>query len=717
MNSPRIRSVALVLMLVVACVVSHAAPVFAQVKPEAALRAAMDKETVDGDLRAAIALYRKLADGADRTVAAQALVRLGQCYEKLGATEGAEARKAYERLVRDFADQKSAADQARVRLAALGAAGAVASPAEAALRRVWQGTDRLNPRIRRDGRSAVFMTKAKSGFLTVRDLATGAERAIPFPEASGAGGMILGDVSPDGRRLAYAYDTEAAGNVHCSIRVVSLEGGAPREVIAQDGQIGIGVEWFDDGTRLLVESVSAAGAIKVVVLTVADGNVVDLPFAFPAANTGKKVEEPSGRTTSPDGRSVLATEVTGGKQVIVAFDTKTGAKTPLTDGSADSHGPLWTPDGAGIVFLRDTGGVRSLWRVRVENGTAQGQPELVKSAVGDITPLQITRDGTFYYWRSSQVMELFLARLDGAGANVVGAPAKLPGFNYSCGVSWSPDSSAVVYAARLATDGNNEAGPCPLLVIRTLDNGRERVLSPGIDSVSFPQWSPDGKRVLVHGIKDGMHALYSVDAVTGVAAMLLANGTNPTNEAAHDYWLYGFWAPDSRSFYWVRRGDRGRYTLLSHDLATGTDREIYTVPAGQNVWPSCTSVSRDGSVALFGWTTAQNQNFVTVIPADGGPAQTAYQTSPSTRLSVAIFSADGKSVWVSRRKPTPELPDQRELLRVPLSGGDAVYAGLTVPYGGAAIWPSPDGTRLLLGAWPTIDELWAQANILPAPKK
>ena len=87
-------------------------------RSEVMLEAAARKERVDGDLRGAIALYEKLARGTNRAVAAMALVRMGQCYEKLG---DADARKAYERAVREFGDQKEAVAQARARLTALGA--------------------------------------------------------------------------------------------------------------------------------------------------------------------------------------------------------------------------------------------------------------------------------------------------------------------------------------------------------------------------------------------------------------------------------------------------------------------------------------------------------------------------------------------------------------------------------------------------------------------
>jgi len=87
-----------------------------------ALQAAIKKEVVDGDLKSALEQYRKLAQkGTPRPVAARALFQVGQCHEKLG---NAEARKAYERLVMEFADQAEPARLARVRLAALGGPGA-----------------------------------------------------------------------------------------------------------------------------------------------------------------------------------------------------------------------------------------------------------------------------------------------------------------------------------------------------------------------------------------------------------------------------------------------------------------------------------------------------------------------------------------------------------------------------------------------------------------
>ncbi len=85
---------------------------------EVLLQAAQNTELVQGDLEAAIGQYKKILAtyGGSRAVAAKALVRMGHCYERLG---NAEARRAYERVVREYVDQSEAAGEARARLAAL----------------------------------------------------------------------------------------------------------------------------------------------------------------------------------------------------------------------------------------------------------------------------------------------------------------------------------------------------------------------------------------------------------------------------------------------------------------------------------------------------------------------------------------------------------------------------------------------------------------------
>src|SRR6266567_9557027 len=102
-------------LLVANLMLSAALLAAAQKTPESMLGAALHQEEVQGDLKGAIAAYQKVvaAPGVSRKTAADALVRMGQCYEKLGDSE---SRKIYDRVIREYADQREAVAVARARL-------------------------------------------------------------------------------------------------------------------------------------------------------------------------------------------------------------------------------------------------------------------------------------------------------------------------------------------------------------------------------------------------------------------------------------------------------------------------------------------------------------------------------------------------------------------------------------------------------------------------
>src|SRR5262249_45925915 len=185
--------------------------------PELRLQAAIQTETVDGDLKSAIEQYKKIAAraGSNRGVAAKALLRLAACYQKVG---DAEARKVYERIVRDYADQKEAAAVARQSLGQVENGRAAA----ASFRRVWTlppGTNvRTFERVAPDGRYFPYTTyDTQKGDLFLHDLLTGADRRLTNTgSASRTGTSVPSEqfcdgetaFSPDSKQLAYTWHTE-----------------------------------------------------------------------------------------------------------------------------------------------------------------------------------------------------------------------------------------------------------------------------------------------------------------------------------------------------------------------------------------------------------------------------------------------------------------------------------------------------------------------------
>ena len=186
---------------------------------EVQFKAAERKELVDGDLKGAIEQYRQIVAkaGTNRSVAAKALLRMAECYQKQGDVE---ARKIYERLVRDFADQRDAASIAQARL---GNASSTDRVAAMSLRKL--STTDVFGAVSYDGRYLTYVDWI-DGNLMLRDLATGSERPVTgLPPGSSP---KLGDfaeesaISRDGAQVAFTwYD---AASRRYELRVTSTKG-------------------------------------------------------------------------------------------------------------------------------------------------------------------------------------------------------------------------------------------------------------------------------------------------------------------------------------------------------------------------------------------------------------------------------------------------------------------------------------------------------------
>jgi hypothetical protein len=135
--------------------------------PQELFQKALVKERSEGKLREEIPLYEKAAQsaGKDRALAARALVQAGECYQKLG---DAESRKLFDRVVRDYADQRESVTIARARLGA----NTAAHSDGLVTRQVWKGP-KVNPwgsSVSPDGRFISF-TDWETGDLAIHDSA------------------------------------------------------------------------------------------------------------------------------------------------------------------------------------------------------------------------------------------------------------------------------------------------------------------------------------------------------------------------------------------------------------------------------------------------------------------------------------------------------------------------------------------------------------------
>jgi tetratricopeptide (TPR) repeat protein len=181
---------------------------------EAALQTAINKEWVEGNLQAAIEQYKKVVErfSNSRATAAKALAQMGQAYEKLGNTE---ARKTYERLLRDYADQTQVAADARRRLAALSegrssdalTARQVLTDGMIGDRAVWTGPNvDMFGTVSPDGRFLTYIDWGRAGNLMLHDFLNGSDRALTNNVSYGQYGQAQWSaISKDGKQVAFEW--------------------------------------------------------------------------------------------------------------------------------------------------------------------------------------------------------------------------------------------------------------------------------------------------------------------------------------------------------------------------------------------------------------------------------------------------------------------------------------------------------------------------------
>lgn len=452
----------------------------AQVKAEVALRAAMETETVKGDLKSAIEQYKKIAQGGDRATAAKALVRMAECFQKLG--NDGESRGIYERVAREFADQAASAATARTRLAALHSTDvpAVAGAAGLSPRRVWESRTELSAAISPDGRHLVVTDVGPTYNLLARDFRTEKNRLLTNNSSGGWSDWPV--LSPDGRRVAYAQRVRSKDEWRLQLRVAELDAFEPR-ILFDDHEIPRlqPYAWSPDGKTILAVFSRRDRTNQIVLVSAADGSVQTL----------KSLEwrYPGHMSLSADGRfiayDVRISRDSPTRNIFVLFADGT-RETAVVEHAADDSFPVWTPDGTKILFISDRTGAPGYWVIPVSEGKPRGAATLVKAEVGPVRPVGFTKDGAYYYRSTRQKGDVYLAEFEPKTAKLL-KQAQLASTGFrgsSTAPRWSPDGRNLAYISfreAFPDDQPRSLRRTPglgVVVIGSVESGQERELSP-----------------------------------------------------------------------------------------------------------------------------------------------------------------------------------------------------------------------------------------------
>ena len=678
-----------------------------------------------GDLEGAIRLFNEIIEKhqEEREYAAKSQLYIGLCYEKQGKEK---AREAYQRVIREYADQQEVAAEARTRLDAFEQAVSLARPLGMIVRKVQTDSTGWGNAISPDGRYIAY--KYGSGDLAVYDQDSGKKRYLTdtasLKESEEQYAVDL-KWSPDSKQIVYSwYSKQDSGDLHGDLRVIALDGSKPRILYSNAEKVGHiqPFAWFPDGRKILA-LFRKDSTLQIVTVSCADGSIGVLKEP---GSLGDPVN--SHISLSPDGRYIVYDSTPKDSSLnhdIFMLAVDGSSEIPLVEHPAHDFVLGWTPDGKRVLFASDRTGTWDAWVIKITDGKPQGAPELVKTNIGPVEPIGFTKKGSFYYGCTEGQYDIYTAELDPQTGKIL-APAqkaieRYEGYNtYG---DYSPDGKYLAYISKrgLACLSPLYARGGNVFCVHSLETGKDREIFPeGLERFAMPFWSPDSRFIFVYnGKPDNRKGIYRIDAQTSEVTLVVL--------IDQDVLPWPKCSLDGKAIYLTHYdGTKDLSQIVVRNLESGIEKEIYRAPSGEIIWEP--SRSPDGQWLTFStnkWSTSStdsinktSQKFISslrIIPVTGGEARELYRGS--NNIISQTWTADGRYILFCSQEEGEKDAGSLGwgLRRVSIAGGEPQKLGFD-----GVLWhlsAHPDGRRIAFNSYNlSVNKssgIWAMENFLP----
>jgi Tol biopolymer transport system component/Skp family chaperone for outer membrane proteins len=621
---------------------------------EVLLGAALHQEEVEGNLEAAIKIYQKLlADfPGNRPLAAQAHLRIGMCYEKLGRRE---AQKAYQTVIQDYGEQKEFVAQAQERLSRLTAAGGKAEePKGIRIKQVWKKpyTDFLGS-VSPDGRFLAYIDWGE-GDLAIHDLISGENKILTHEADLGlAKGFAMEPIfSKNGKQIAYSWWHP---NHTYDLLFVDVNNPSPRKLYRREGEHVSPASWLSDKELIFSRYNYAAKTAQFCSLNISDGTIRELrPF--------EHTKWPR-LSCSPDEKHIaydFANETDGGKFDINLLTMEGDGEIPLVKHPANDRVLGWVPGRKEFLFMSDRSGTWDLWAIPVDGGKPSGPEKRIYTDIGEVEPVGFAQNGNCFFGFNRRNFNAYVVPFNPETGELEEKSGKtLLGSNFC--LEWSPDGQHLSYV-----EVKDRAENPLQVIIQDMKTGGQHKLADGLTAISSC-WSPDGNSISVVGFEKSITqksiGIYIVDVRTGQARQVvnLSDNKNKFNPPDDDSLPLSDvqWSSDGKSiFYLFFTGG-----LVKHDLATGEDKVLCRHSRFER---GVMKLSPDGKSLLFGvQNLEEKKSRLFTMPVEGGPEkELCPPRGEAFGLGAAMWSPDGKYIYFSEKEG-----DGTSLWRLPADGG------------------------------------------------
>jgi Tol biopolymer transport system component len=648
--------------------------------PGVLLRAAIEKEEVEGDLQGAIELYKQIIAKyrENRAIAAKAQLRIGMCYEKLGQKKAKLAQEAFQKVISEYPGQRDIVKMAQEKLSSLIQADSFVGKGEKEfkLSKIYTGEDYIDS-ISPDGQKLALIRQNE---IWVRDIAIGKEVSLTTGQNMNWNTLW----SPDSQWIAFVDSDK-------NIKVVFLKGGPPRTLVSADQSLEKPEEmtptsWSSNGRKVIFHDPSKG----LFAVPSAGGDWEEI-LAFQNPKEARKYRS---MILSPDGQWIAYTAVHKDNTDIYVMPSIGGESVRITSNPAVDRRPVWSYDGKWLAFASYRAGNPQIWIIRI---SSEGKPEGV--------PVQVTRethilggnwakDGSIGFPTAFRTQHIFTANTDGSGETQL---TQFPCGNYR--PRWSPDGEKIAFHSDYLRSLNT------FRLWAVLSKGGEPKLVLDQRVGTFV-WSPDGEKIIfIQRKAPNCSILMTVPAEGGDPEEI--STIHGEVESLH-------LSPDGRSIVFT-------YSIRPSKYANGTEYmkkrlsgiSIIPVDGGEpktliaadkeGLWYSCCRWSPDGrkiAFILFDYEQYKKEGIWT-MDVDGREPKLITKGGEY----ILCWSPDGKEIIYESRIKGMDF----ELYKIRLEEGEPVKLNIQ----GRSPEFSPDGKRLTYSRWMGGGyEFWLAENFL-----